>query len=275
MDSRTVPPASSRRLTAWLYPALNLAQALFLALWTSLWIVAALLVAIVAGQAPALAMARRIWAPAMRWAAGADLRVEAPPPIDWSRPHVVVMNHQSMLDIVVAFIVVPVNLRFVAKDVLKYVPFLGWYMWATGMIFVKTGSRRRVGSLLSAASRLEDGASVLIYPEGTRSADGRIGPFKKGAFALATNAHVPIVPIAIEGSGACLPLDGFRARSGVIRVKIGHPIPTEGPGRQDVPALSHEVRDALIALHVSIGGRGGAPVPAPRPWDQERPTLSP
>jgi 1-acyl-sn-glycerol-3-phosphate acyltransferase len=240
---------------------LNVAQALFLAFWTSLWIGAALIVAVVAGQAPALAMARRIWAPGMRWAAGADLRVEAPPTIDWSRPYVVVMNHQSMLDIVMAFIAVPVNLRFVAKDVLKYVPFLGWYMWATGMIFVKTGAGRRVGSLLSAASRLEGGASVLIYPEGTRSADGRIAPFKKGAFALATAAHVPIVPIAIEGSGACLPRDGFRARPGVIRVKIGCPIPTEGADRQDLAALSDEVRDALIALHVSIGGRGGAPAP--------------
>jgi 1-acyl-sn-glycerol-3-phosphate acyltransferase len=240
---------------------LNVAQALFLAFWTSLWIGVALVVAIVAGQAPALAMARRIWAPGMRWAARAELRVEVPPTIDWSRPYVVVMNHQSMLDIVMAFIAVPVNLRFVAKDVLKYVPFLGWYMWATGMIFVK---RRRGGSLLSAASRLEGGASVLIYPEGTRSADGRIGPFKKGAFALATTAHVPIVPIAIDGSGACLPRDGFRARPGVIRVRIGCPIPTAGAGHQDVAALSDEVRDALIALHVSIGGSGGAPVQAPR-----------
>jgi 1-acyl-sn-glycerol-3-phosphate acyltransferase len=271
VSSSAVPPASSfGKLSASLYPVLNVAQAMFLAFWTSLWIVVALFVAIVAGQAPALAMARRIWAPAMRWAAGADVRVEAPPTIDWSRPHVVVMNHQSMLDIVVAFIVVPVNLRFVAKNVLKYVPFLGWYMWATGMIFVETGSRRRVGSLLSAAARLEGGASVLIYPEGTRSADGRIGPFKKGAFALAINAHIPIVPIAIEGSGACLPRDGFRARPGVVRVKIGRPIPTEGPVRQDVAALGDEVRDALIALHVSIGGRGGAPSAAPRQRDFER-----
>ena len=258
VSSTVVPPEASRKLSERLYPALNVAQALFLAFWTSLWISAALIVAIVAGQAPALAMARRIWAPGMRWAAGADLRVEAPPTIDWSRPYVVVMNHQSMLDIVMAFIVVPVNLRFVAKNVLKYVPLLGWYMWATGMIFVKRGPSRRVGSLMSAASRLEGGASVLIYPEGTRSADGRIGPFKKGAFALATNAHVPIVPIAIEGSGACLPRDGFRARAGVIRVKIGLPIPTERPGRQDIAAISDEVRDALIALHLSIGGRGGA-----------------
>jgi 1-acyl-sn-glycerol-3-phosphate acyltransferase len=212
-------------------------------------------------------MARRIWAPAMRWAAGADLRVEAAPAIDWSRPHVVVMNHQSMLDIAMAFIVVPVNLRFVAKNVLKYVPFLGWYMWATGMIFVKTGSHRGVGSLLAAASRLAGGASVLIYPEGTRSADGRIAPFKRGAFALAINAQVPIVPIAIEGSGACLPRDGFRARAGVIHMKIGAPIPTEGRGPQDVAALGEEVRDTLIALHVSIGGRGGADAPAPRRRD--------
>jgi 1-acyl-sn-glycerol-3-phosphate acyltransferase len=270
VSSRTVAPASSRKVGEWLYPALNVAQALFLGFWSLLWISAALIVAIVAGQDPALAMARRIWAPGMRWAAGADLRVEAEPTIDWSRPYVVVMNHQSMLDIVMAFIAVPANLRFVAKDVLKYVPFLGWYMWATGMIFVKRGSG---ASLLSVAPRVAGGASVLIYPEGTRSTDGRIGPFKKGAFALATAAHVPIVPVAIDGSGACLPRDGFRARPGVIRVKIGCPIPTNGPGAQDVAALGNEVRDALIALHVSIGGSGGAPAPAPRRWGLESPPV--
>ena len=120
------------------------------------------------------------------------------------------MNHQSSLDIVVAFMVLPVNLRFVAKHVLKYVPFLGWYMWATGMIFVHRGRRgAAMGSLVEAAARVRDGASVLVFPEGTRSRDGNVQAFKKGAFVLASQAGVPIVPVAIEGSGRCFPPDGF------------------------------------------------------------------
>jgi 1-acyl-sn-glycerol-3-phosphate acyltransferase len=262
---------SGVRVRAWLYPVVNLVQALFLAFWSTLWITLALVVAVVTRrQALALAMARRIWAPGLRWVGGVDLRVEAPPNLDWSRPYVFVMNHQSMLDVVMAFIAIPVNVRFVAKDVLKYVPFLGWYMWATGMIFVQRrarGSGR--GSLAAAAARLAGGASVLFYPEGTRSRDGRIAAFKKGAFALATDAQVAVVPIAIEGSSACLPRDGFRARPGVIRLKIGRPIPTEGLGRQSVAALTTEVRDDVIALHVSIGGRGATPVWAPLERDLE------
>jgi 1-acyl-sn-glycerol-3-phosphate acyltransferase len=258
-----------------LYPALNLAQALFLVFWTFLWMPLALVLAIVTRrQDLALTMARRIWAPRLRWAAGVDLRVALTADIDWSRPHVFVMNHQSMLDIVMAFLAIQVNLRFIAKDVLKYVPLLGWYMWATGMIFVKRGSPgtgRRF--LAAAAERVAGGASVLFYPEGTRSPDGRIGLFKKGAFALATDAQIPVVPIAIEGSGTCLPRDGFRARPGIIRMRFGRPIPTVGLGRQDVGALTERVRDAVIELHVSIGGRGGGPA-SNRPVSSEAPALA-
>ena len=151
-------------------------------------------------------MARRLWAPGLRWVSGARILVEPLPEIDWSRPHVFVMNHQSALDIVVAFLaMLPVNLRFVAKHVLKYVPFLGWYMWATGMIFVHRGRRgAAMGSLVEARPGACAAAPTsLVFPEGTRSRDGNLQAFKKGAFVLASQAGVPIVPVAIEGSGRC------------------------------------------------------------------------
>jgi len=208
-------------------------------------------------QELALAMARRFWAPGLRWISRSRIALEPLPDIDWSKPHVFVMNHESMLDIVVAFVVLPVNLRFVAKHVLRYVPFLGWYMWATGMIFVHRGRRgASMSSLQGAGERVRAGASVLVFPEGTRAEGHGFLPFKKGAFVLATAAQVPIVPVAIEGSGRCLPRDGFRIRPGTIRVKIGQPIPTTGLTRNDVVTLRDRTRRALADLHVAIGGQG-------------------
>jgi 1-acyl-sn-glycerol-3-phosphate acyltransferase len=241
-----------------LYALLNLFQLLFLAGWSALWITAALLVAVVTrNQEMALGMARRLWAPGLRWVSGARVIVEPLPDIDWARPHVFVMNHQSSLDIVVAFMVLPVNLRFVAKHVLKYVPFLGWYMWATGMIFVHRGRRgAAMGSLVEAAARVRDGASVLVFPEGTRSRDGNVQPFKKGAFVLASQAGVPIVPVAIEGSGRCFPPDGFRIRPGVIRVKLGQPIPTHGPVTDNIEDLVRRTREAIIDM-TAVPGQVG------------------
>ncbi len=237
-----------------LYPLLNVLQALFLAGWSALWISVALVTAIVTrDQEAALSMARRFWAPGLRWAAGARVVVEPFPNIDWTRPHVFVMNHQSSLDIVAAFLVLPINLRFVAKHVLKYVPFLGWYMWATGMIFVHRGKRgASMGSLRDAGARVRDGANVLVFPEGTRSRDGGLLPFKKGAFVLATTAGVPIVPIAIEGSGRCMPAGRFRVRPGVIRIKVGEPIPTTGPLKGEIEPLVRQTRDAIAGMMAAL-----------------------
>jgi 1-acyl-sn-glycerol-3-phosphate acyltransferase len=242
-----------------LYPLLNVLQALFLVFWSVVWISAALVVLIVTMNPDApLAMARMFWGPGLAWGALIDIQRDPLPDVDWDQPHIFVMNHQSMFDIVAAFIAIPVNIRFVAKEVLKYVPFLGWYMWATGMIFVDRSNRTKaVKSLAAAGQRIRDGANILAYPEGTRSTDGRILPFKKGPFVVALQAGVPIIPVAIDGSGRLLPRGGFRLRKGVVRVKFGQPIPTAGLGDDDRDALMHRVRDALIDLHTAIGGAGG------------------
>jgi 1-acyl-sn-glycerol-3-phosphate acyltransferase len=243
-----------------LYPLLNVFQAMFLVCWSVVWISLALVVLMVTLNPDApLAMARRFWGPGLRW--GALVKIEREPlplGVDWSKPHIFVMNHQSMFDIVVAFITIPVNIRFVAKQVLKYVPFLGWYMWATGMIFVDRGNREKaVKSLAEAGARIRGGANILAYPEGTRSLDGRILPFKKGPFVVALKAGVPIIPVAIVGSGTCLPKGGFNLRAGTVRVKFGQPIPTAGLGDDDRDRLMHQVRDAMIDLNLAIGGPGG------------------
>jgi 1-acyl-sn-glycerol-3-phosphate acyltransferase len=236
---------------------LNGLQALFLAVWTVFWISAALVCSLVSSSFP-LVLARHCWAPGLAWASIARLELAPGPALDPKQPYVLVMNHTSMFDIVTAFALVPVNIRFVAKKVLKYVPFLGWYMWRTGMVFVDRKNRAQaVASLQAAGAQIRAGATVLAYAEGTRSADGTIMPFKKGPFVLAIQAQVPVVPIAIVGAHAVLPPGGFRLRPGQVRLSLGAPIPTAGLVDADVEPLMQRVRDSLIDQHVAIGGPGG------------------
>lgn len=244
-----------------LSPFVALFQAVFLVLWLVFWISLSGLAALLTlnGELP-LMMARRFWAP-MHWhITGSPLLVEPLPDVDWSKPHIFLMNHQSNFDIPVAFAVIPVNIRFIAKHVLKWIPFLGWYMTGTGMIFINRSNRRAaMRGLKLAGERIRAGSNILAFPEGTRTKDGRILPFKKGSFALAVEAGVPIIPIAIDGTLGMLPSGSVRLRRHPIRVKMGPPISTagiKGPARE---ALMLQVRDTIIQLHRDIGGAGGVP----------------
>lgn len=232
-------------------------QWLFLASWSVLWISMALVVSIFSRDLP-LVMARRGWAPALVWASRARLEFTGAPALDPRGPYVFVMNHQSMLDIALAFMLIPLNLRFIAKRVLKSVPFLGWYMARTRMVFVDRANRRQaLASLAQAGRQIREGASIIAYPEGTRSTGGEILPFKKGTFVIAIEAGVPIVPVAVDGSNFVVPRGSLLMHPHRVRVKIGEPIPTAGLTQDDLEILIRRVRDAVIDLHQDIGGAGG------------------
>ncbi|MBK7862300.1 MAG: 1-acyl-sn-glycerol-3-phosphate acyltransferase [Archangiaceae bacterium] len=238
----------------------NVVQMLFCFLWSAFWISAAFVMTLLTfNRSIALVMARRIWAPTLIKASGAKFKVEPLPDVDWSQPHIFVMNHQSMIDIPCAFAGLPSNIRFVAKEQLRWIPFLGWYIWMTGMVFVDRRRRSRaVASLEQAGQRIRQGATILAYPEGTRSPDGRVMPFKKGPFVLALSAQVPIVPIAIEGSGKVSGKQGvWKLRPAEVRMKVGQPISTAGLTDDDRDQLLHDVRAAIVKLHREIGGLGG------------------
>lgn len=255
-DVRSTPLAA---IDAARWRIVNFLQALFLMSWTALMISTALAAfALTWSSRIPLAMARHAWAPPLLRAAGARLRVTGTEHLDGVKACIFVSNHQSMIDIAVVFAAVPVNLRFVAKKILAYVPFLGWYMWAMGMVFVDRSKRAQaIDSLKKAGALIRAGAHVIAFPEGTRSRDGRILPFKKGIFMLALEAGVPIVPMAIDGAIKVLPSDGFRVRPGEIRVALGAPIETAGLTADDRDVLIKRVHDAVIDLHRSIGGAGG------------------
>ena len=224
----------------------------FTLVWTAGWITLALALRPFSGPQAKLPlrMAARCWAPGLLLGAGARLPVEGRERVDWSRPCLLVANHQSVIDICALFRATPVPLRFLLKEEMKRVPFVGWYARATGMLFIVRDSAR-AGALFrrQAAALLAGGQTLCLFPEGTRSRDGRVGPFKGGSLQAAIDAGVPVVPVALHGAGQVLPAGGFRVRSGTIRVVFGAPLPVREDGIP-VPrqVLADRARERIVAM---------------------------
>ena len=190
----------------------------------------------------------KFWSRAVLSLAGVRVRVTGGDRVDWSQPVVVVANHQSWFDVFAMAAWLPGKGRFVAKQELGRIPIFGRAWKACGHISLDRSDRSRaIASLRSVAQRVrEEKLAVILFPEGTRSPDGRMQPFKKGAFVLALDTGVPVVPIGISGSRAVMPKGSFRIRSGEIELRIGDPLSVEG--------LDVEARDALLrASEAAVG----------------------
>lgn len=248
MGAIGLPARSRRARLGW--AAFNALQLMFTLAWTAGWISLASLVRLVTrGQHWPLRMASRCWAPGLLGGAGARLEIEGADAIDWSRPMVLVANHQSVIDACALFRAVPAPLRFVLKQEMARMPFVGWYARQMGMLFIERGSARSSPQRLREAVALVRGGAILCaFPEGTRSRDGNVAPFKGGLFQVAIAAGAPVVPVALQGSGAVLPTAGFRVRPGTIRVRFGTPIATDGLAAGDRNALARQAREAVIEL---------------------------
>lgn len=200
-------------------------------------------------------LARFAWSPSALWLAGTRIALEPLPPLP-DGPVIFASNHESALDIWVLFCCLPRSVRFVAKRELFDMPVFGWYMRLGGHVPVdRAHHARAVASLQRAGELVRSGTSLIVFPEGTRSLDGRIAPFKKGPFVLALEAGVPIVPVAISGTGRITPKRILAVHPGLARVAVGSPVdPRAFPDRI---GLLVEVRRRVIALHRQLGGLGG------------------
>jgi 1-acyl-sn-glycerol-3-phosphate acyltransferase len=191
----------------------------------------------------------RWWSRGVMASSGVRLRVKSHATFDPKQPYVVMPNHLSSVDIWSVFLAVPVPLRFIAKKQLGQIPLFGWAMRAGRFIFIDrqnaTSARR---SIDQAATRIRNGSSVVIFPEGTRSRDGKLGPFKKGGFHLAVNSGAQIVPVAIRGSREVMPRGALVMRPGLVEIEIGAPIPTAGLGPEDREALRVQVRARVAEM---------------------------
>ena len=248
---------------SFVWPLLNTLQGIFVALWTAFWILVSLAVCpLVRSRRPGLWLARRVWAPGILKVVGVRLSVEGVEGIDLSRPCFFAANHQSWIDIPALFAALPVPVLFVAKRELGRVPFLGWFMKAMGMVLVDRGDRKEaVRGIEAAAGQLCEGWSLLSFPEGTRTADGRVHRFKTAVFAAAIESGAPVVPIALEGADRVLPRDTLRGRPGWVRIALGEPISTAGFSRDDRAALARQAQRQVETLLAVL--RNELPVEAP------------
>jgi 1-acyl-sn-glycerol-3-phosphate acyltransferase len=178
------------------------------------------------------------------------VRVTGRERLPWKGPAVIVSNHLSILDILVVYLLFR-PFKWVAKAELFKLPFVGWNMRLNDYVAIWRGDRESVKRMMAKCrEHLGRGAPILIFPEGTRSRDGALLPFKDGAFRLAWESGAPIVPMVISGTGDALPKHGLVLRQGMrARVEVLEPVsPAAYPSAE-------ALRDAVRAIYV---GRASA-----------------
>lgn len=191
----------------------------------------------------------RAWGRILCWLAGVRVRVEGLEQIDPGKTYIFAGNHASQYDIFSFQGYFPHDFRWIAKKELFRIPVFGLAMHRIGYIPIdRSHGRQALKSLDDAGRRIAAGSSVLIFPEGTRSADGQLQEFKTGAVLLAIKAGVPIVPVGFNGSHRVLPKGRLLPRSGEIVIRIGAPIATDQYKSADKQALAESLREAVRRL---------------------------
>jgi 1-acyl-sn-glycerol-3-phosphate acyltransferase len=189
----------------------------------------------------------RWWSRLILWLAGVRLR-----PLHLARaaggPWIVLCNHQSLFDIPALIATLPGSFRIVAKRELFRIPIFGWALRLAGFVGIDRSRRdRAIASLARGAREIENGRSLVMFVEGTRSPDGHLGPLKKGPFHLAQQTGARLLPVTFSGSRAVLPRQGWLPRAGVIDVHVGEPLPPISPSAAIGPDLLEAAAAALRA----------------------------
>lgn len=192
----------------------------------------------------------RHWAKALLVVSFVRLRVQGLDKIDPKGSYVFVSNHLSYMDTPCILATIPVQFRFMAKKGLFKIPFLGYHLARAGHIGVPRDNPREAIKAMSDAGRIirERGISVLIFPEGGRAADTRLQPFKEGAFYIAINSGVPVVPVALAGTEKVLPFGSSTVSPAVVHMKIGDPISTVGMTTKDRALLAQQSYEQIAEM---------------------------
>lgn len=186
----------------------------------------------------------QVWARLIVWTSG--VRIEragqALPPEHESC--IFVANHASFYDVPILFTALPRQLRIMAKEALGWVPFIGWHLQRGGHVLVD-----RVNPGAGVYKRMQrmarSGASLIVFPEASRTSDGRMERFKGGIFLLAIENGLPIVPVSVDGSRTVMPKGRLMVRPAVVRITVHPPIPTVGLSRADARTLAERARAAV------------------------------
>jgi len=180
--------------------------------------------------------------------AGVEVKVEGLERLDPGQTYVFTPNHQSVIEVPLMVTYLGRDTAFLAKKELFRIPVFGKGMRQIGIIPVdRRNSAAAIESARKATDNLKMGKSYVVYPEGTRSPDGRPLPFKKGAFLMAIDAGVPVVPITVSGSSRVMPKGKVKIFPGTVRLTIHDPISTDGYSRANVSTLVDQVRGKVLS----------------------------
>jgi lysophosphatidate acyltransferase len=187
---------------------------------------------------------------------GTKINIDRPELLE-KLPAILISNHQSELDIYMLGRIFPQRCVVTAKKQLKYLPFLGWFMSASGTFFLdRSNKQSAIDTLNNALKRLrEDKGGLFMFPEGTRSYSSKptLLPFKKGAFHLAVQAQIPIIPLVVSNTSNVYSMKSFNFNRGEINIRVLDPIPTEGLTKDDVPRLTEEVYEKMNKVIHELG----------------------
>ena len=189
----------------------------------------------------------RLWGKIQLATTGTTVKIQGVENIDPQKSYILVSNHQSNFDIFAFLGYLPVQFRWIAKAELFRAPFMGWAMSRIGYIAIERESPKKAyRSMLQAAEKVKNGVSVMIFPEGTRSLDGNLQPFKKGLFLIALKSQAPILPITICGTGKIMQKGDWRIYPGNVQIIIDPPVETAGIPTEKEGELSARVRNILM-----------------------------
>jgi 1-acyl-sn-glycerol-3-phosphate acyltransferase len=190
----------------------------------------------------------RFWS---RWGlrfAGITLEVAGEENIPADGPVIFMGNHQGNFDIMALTLAIPRRFSWIAKEELFRVPLFGGAMRRAGYIPLdRSDGRRALKSMDAAAAQIRNGSSVVVFPEGTRTIDGNLLPFKRGGFLLAAKAGVPIVPLTINGSMKINPRNRLELYPGIISIRFAEPVMTAAVKGKDKQELMEQIRTAIAA----------------------------
>jgi len=188
----------------------------------------------------------RFWAKNLLTAGGTKVTVKGLANIDPAKHYIYMPNHKSNFDIPVLQAYLPVQFRWLAKAELFNIPVFGYAMQRAGYVEIDRSNRAAaIASLDRTANIIKAGMSVIIFPEGTRSRDNTIRPFKKGGFVVAVDTGVPIVPVIIRGTREIMPKNRIQVKPGRVVIEIKAPVQTSSYSRQTKNDLMEKIRNVI------------------------------
>lgn len=233
---------------------LNIIQFILILFWSIFLILMVFITLLFKQRNAAFFIVEKLWSSVLLFIAGAKISSIDKKKVTHLKESVIfASNHQSNFDIASIINQTPKHLHFIAKEEIKKVPFLGQYTAAMGMIFIDRKNKMKAkDSLQRAGELIKNGRNVVVFPEGTRSKDGNILQFKRGAFILAKESMVNIVPVAIKGTREINPPGKFKLRPGVITIKYGDLILAKDFKDKKVEDFAAHVKTEIEKLYNSI-----------------------